>query len=472
MGRDWSHRAAAWFVLLAGAVGAGLTLWFHFPGHVSTDASMQLWEAWLGESVTWNPPAMSAMLRWLGGGPEAAGRMMTLNAVLTYGALAGTGAWLLARNRGSHQVLPWIRALLVVLVLANPVLFLYLGIVWKDVLFSTLVVAGTALGLAACATQGRGRWTMAVLSAAVLAVSVGVRQQGIFMAPVLVAIPVIAVAGMRGMDLRTRVWSALVPVAVFVAMSLLIPAAVARTIHTPPEYGSKVGFQGLMQYDTAGMVALSRTPTAALPVPVSEELRADVRRVYSPDRSDFMWTSDAVTRWLSEPGYEGVRQRWRTLVANEPAAYVRHKFGAFRSILNLDGVMACLPVHVGVDGPHENLRAIGFEPGLDRYDQSLYYFAKSIFRWPVYRHWVYVVALLAAGVATLAFMRRSRLKAGIIVAGVATALLYLSFLPTSIACDFRYLFAATCMVSLIWICLVCSLWTRSASSPAPESAGG
>lgn len=458
--------------MLAGAIGAGLTLWFHYPGHVSTDASMQLWEAWLGESVTWNPPTMSAMLRWLGGGPEAAGRMMAADTLLTFGALAGTGALLLWRNRDTDLLRPWVRALLVVLILANPVLFLYLGIVWKDVLFSSLVVAGTALGLAACAIQGRGRWAMAVLSAAVLAVSVGVRQQGIFMAPVLLAIPVIAVAGMQGLPLRTRVGYALVPVAVFVAMSVLVPAAVARTIHTPPEYGSKVGFQGLMQYDTAGMIALSGTPSASLPVPITEELRADIRRVYSPDRGDFMWTSEAVTRWLSEPGYEGVRRRWRSLVANEPEAYVRHKIGAFRSILNLDGVKDCLPVHVGVDGPHDNLRSIGFEPGLDRYDQSLYYFAKSIFRWPLYRHWVYLVALLAAGAATLAFMRRSRLKAGIVVTGVATGLLYLSFLPTSIACDFRYLFAAICMVSLIWICLVCSLWTRSASSPAPESPGG
>lgn len=471
--RDWPGRIAAAIVLLAGAIGAGLTLWFHFPGHVSTDASMQLWEAWLGESVTWNPPTMSAMLRWLGGGPEAAGRMMAANTVLTFGSLAGTGALLLWRNREADFFLPWFRALLVALVLANPVLFLYLGIVWKDVLFSSLVVTGTALGLAACATQGRrARWTMAVLSAAVLAISVGVRQQGIFMAPVLLAIPVIAVAGVHGLQLRARLGHALVPIAVFLAMSLLVPAAVARTIHTPPEYGSKVGFQGLMQYDTAGMIALSRTPTHSLPVPVSEELRADIRRVYSPDRGDFMWTSEAVTRWLSEPGYEGVRRRWRSLVANEPGAYVRHKVGAFRSILNVDGVMDCLPVHVGVDGPRDNLRSIGFEPGLDRYDQSLYYFAKSIFRWPLYRHWVYLVALFAAGGAAIAFMRRSRLKAGIIVAGVATGLLYLSFLPTSIACDFRYLFAATCMVSLIWICLVCSLRTRSALPAQAEAPRG
>lgn len=466
----WPARVAAALVLLAGAAGAGVTLWFHYPGHVSTDASMQLWEAWRGESVTWNPPAMSAMLRWLGAGPDAAGRMMTLNAVITYAALAGAGAWLIVRHRDHRAAVTWARALLVVLVLANPVLFLYLGIVWKDVLFSTLIVGGTALGLVACAEHGRSKWILALCSAALLGVSVEVRQQGIIMAPVLAAIPVIAVAFGRSGRLLDRMAAAVVPAAVFLFVMLLVQGAVARTIHTPPEYGSAVGFNGLMQYDTAGMIAMSRTPSARLPVPMTEELRAEIRAVYTPDRGDYMWTSAAVTTWLSEPGYDGVRQRWRTLVVNEPEAYVRHKFGAFRSILNVDGVMDCLPVHVGIDGPHENLRAIGMEPGLDRYDQSLYYFAKSIFRWPVYRHWVYAVALLAAGVVTFAFLRRSRLKAGIIVAGVATGLLYLSFLPTSIACDFRYLFAAACMVSLIWISLVCSLWAKPASAPRSDDA--
>lgn len=424
------------------------------------DASMQLWEAWLGESVTWNPPAMSAMLRWLGRGPEAAGRMMVLNACLTYAALAGTGARLLMRDEHASPAMRWTKTALILLILANPILFIYVGIVWKDVLFSSLIVSGTALGLVACVERGRATWALALGSAALLAIAMDVRQQGIFMSPVLLAIPVVAVSWGRAGTLRTRWAQAAVPVAVFLATLWIVQTAVGHTIHTPAEYGSQVGFRGLMQYDSAGMVAVAKTSTDALPVPMTEQLRAQIREVYSADRGDFLWRSPAVTEWLSKPGYAGVSQRWKTLVVNEPGAYVRHKLAAFRSIMNLDGVKACLPVHVGVDGNHEYLRRIGFEPGLDRYDQSLYYFAQSIFRWPVYRHWVYAVALLVAGIAALIFLPATRLKVGLVVAGIATGLLYLSFLPTSIACDFRYLFAAICMVSLIWIVLVASLGIR------------
>ena len=452
----FQRGAAAAAVVLVAAACAVAAAWVHFPGHVSMDSSMQLWEAWLGESVTWNPPSMSAMLRWLGPGAEGAGRMMALNTVATYLALAGTGAVMLLVRAGASRKWGWIAAGLVALVVLNPILFLYVGIVWKDVLFSTLMLAGAALGLVACILEGRGKWVAALASVVVLAFGMKVRQQGIFVAPTLALVPVIAVAwGASGRSTAAR--NAALVLLVFVASAWSASRMVAATIHTPPQFGNQVGLQGVMQYDTSGIVAFSTTPTDAFPIPMNDRLRAEVQRVYSVDRGDFQWTSPAVTQWLSAPGYAGVKQRWRTLVANEPGAYLAHKLGAFRSLMNVDGVKACLPIHVGMVGHDENLRQIGIEPGLDRHDQRIYGWSQRIIRWPLYRHWVYAVALLVAGVVVMAGLRRSRLKWGLVAVGVATALLYASYLPTSIACDFRYLFPAICLVSLVWIVLVVEL---------------
>jgi hypothetical protein len=444
------RRAAGLAVLAVAAMLATLALWLHFPGHVSMDSSMQLYEASLGRSVTWNPPSMSAILRWLGTGPEAAGRMLAINVVATYLALAGVAAALLA-TRGAGGAPTWVRAAAVILLLANPILFLFLGIVWKDILFSTLMTSGAALGVIACATAGPRSLVAALASAVLLAIGMKVRQQGVFMAPVLLALPILALVLDRGLRRGQAVARGAAVVACFALASLVTSQLVARTIETDPKLGNQVGFRGLMQYDVAGMTALSETPSDRFPLAMSDALRAEVRRVYSPDRGDFLWYSPTVTQWLSLPGYDGIRRHWWTLVKAEPGTYLHHRWEVFRSILNADGVKACLPIHVGIDGDHAALKQIGFTPGLDRYDQSIYHFSQTIIRWPLYRHWVYLAAfVLVSGLILLSPMER-RLKWGALVVAAAVALLYASYLPTSIACDFRYLFPAVCMVSLLWI---------------------
>lgn len=441
--------AAGALLLLAGALSA-LALWLHFPGHVSMDSSMQLYEASLGKSITWNPPYMTAMLRWLGTGPDAAGRMMVFNVIATYMSLAIAGGVLLwTRGRGAASA--GLRGIAVALILVNPILLLFLGIVWKDVLFSTFMTVGAAAGLVACATRGRSTWVAAALSVVALAVGMKVRQQGMFLAPALVLLPLIALSLDRGLSRVHIATRALAVVAVFVLASLTASALVGRTIDTDPSLGNQVGFRGLMQYDVAGMTAVSSTPSDRLPIGMSDRLRAEIRRVYSPDRGDFLWYSAEVTQWLSLSGYDGIRQQWWTMVKAEPASYLEHRWEVFRSILNADGVKACLPIHVGIDGNHEHLREIGFTPGLDRFDQDLYYFSQDIIRWPLYRHWVYLAAFALVFVLFVATPMQRRLRWGALVTGLGTALLYASYLPTSIACDFRYLFPAVCLVSLLWI---------------------
>lgn len=440
-------------LLLAAALLSALAMWIHYPGHVSMDSSMQLYEASLGRSITWNPPYMTAILRWLGTGPEAAGRLLALNVTLTYLALAATGGFLLATGRvaSSRSTL---RVVAMLVVLANPILLLFLGVIWKDVLFASLITAGAAVGLIACGAGGASgarAFALAAVSAVVLAVALKVRQQGIFMAPVLLIVPVLAATLDRGLG-RSQILARTVALIVcFGLASFVASAAVERTIQTDPSLGSQVGFRGLMQYDVAGMTALSQTPTERFPVPMSGQIRDEVRRVYSPDRGDFLWYSPTVTQWLSLSGYEGIRDQWWTLVRAEPGAYLSHRWGVFLSILNVDGVKACLPVHVGIDGNHGYLKEIGFSPGLDRFDQQIYYFSQKIIRWPIYRHWVYLAALVIVSVLIALSPMERRIRWAALTASVATALLYASYLPTSIACDFRYLFPATCMVSLLWI---------------------
>lgn len=426
---------------------------------------MQLYEAGLGRSITWNPPSMSAILRWLGPGPVGASRMVELNSFTIYLSLGLAGAILLvhrARFIADKNVIAPVTAnltalLLVALVLVNPILLMYVGIVWKDVLFGSFMLAGAALGLIAMSRSGWTMWTFAVLSAVVLGIGLKVRQQGIFMAPVLLLIPMLAVSWQRGLPKAAQSLRAGGIVLAFAGAVLGMGLAVSKTISTPKEFGDNVGYRGIMMYDVVGILVRSPTPSADLPIPVPDEMRDAARSVYSPDRGDYLTLRPDLLDWLMAGGDDALRERWKKLVTAEYQAYARHKLGTWQAVLNVDGVAACLPVHVGIDGENNHLRELGFVPGVDKRDQAIFNYSRVILQWPIYRHWVYLLTLVA-GCLVLPFVRMPpRLKLGTLVLSMAAGLMYLSFLPASVACDFRYLFPALTLVSLQWITIVTSV---------------
>ncbi|WP_162301380.1 hypothetical protein [Cognatilysobacter segetis] len=444
-------RWPAMVMILLAAVLSAVAIWLHYPGHISMDSSMQVIEASTGRSETWNPPHTSALLRWFGPGPAGVGRLMAFNAICTYLALAlsAVAAFRAGPLRSPRSIV--MRAAAAILVIANPVIGIYVGIVWKDVVFATFLAAGVAAGLMSCVAARRPAIAWAVASALLLAFAMRVRQQGIFMAPVLLVLPMLGAASLRGLSRSRAAAAALSIVLAFGAGLVVFDAAVARTIHQDDRFGSQVGFNGLMQYDIAGMVARSQTPSDRLPIAMNDELRAQVRSVYSADRGDFLWYSPAVTQWLSLPGYGGVRKMWWAMVRAEPKAYAAHRLAVFRSILDVDGVKACLPVHVGIDGDNARLSRLGFVPGLDRYDQSIYDASRGLVYWPIFRHFAYAIALVLVTLLILFSPMHARLKRGTVPVAIGTALLYASYLPTSIACDFRYLYPAVCLVSMLWL---------------------
>lgn len=444
-------RALPWLGMLLAAAAIAL----HSPGHVSMDTSVQLYEASLGKSVSWNPPFMSALMRWLGGGELATAWLVFFSSTLTYLGLSVAAADSLQAGAGERgRASGWLRALFCGVVLLNPVVFLYVGIVWKDVLFASVTTAAASLALvAANAAPGRS-WFLASVSVVLLAVSMQVRQQGVFMAPVLLLMPIIAVAGYRGWPTRRQGASALVLVAIFFAALFVTKAMVGAAIVGAGDKSSSVGFSSIMSFDIAGTVARSDTPTASLPVAITEQQRAAVRRVYSSQRIDYLIADTEASDWLGEMGDQKRKAAWLTLARQETDAFLEHKWVTFRTVLGLNGVEGCLPIYMGVDGNTDYLRAAGVAAGRDGRDLAVYDIAGYFDDGLIYRHWAYVLVLMAAMVAlaVVTLPAKTRLMAGVLA--LATGLFYLSFLPTAIACDFRYLFSGIPLVSLLSMVLV------------------
>jgi hypothetical protein len=293
-----------------------------------------------------------------------------------------------------------------------------------------------------------------------------VRQQGVFMAPLLLVLPVAAMVSSRGWSRSRQVVGVIALAGVFLASLGLTRTLVADAIRGAGDKSRVVGLRSIMTFDIAGTVARSGTATEALPVPISAEQRAAVRRAYAGRNIDSLARDSEAWAWLDAFTDEQREEIWLLLVRHEPAAFLGHKWEAYRNVLDLNGLQGCLPFHVGVEGNREYLRSVGIAQGRDGRDLLVYVLASAFLSWSLYRHWFYVLALLGAAAAIAVVTLPPRLKTMCAVAALASGLFYLSFLPTAIACDFRYLYAGIPLVTMLWIVLLAggSAWQSPPSA--------
>jgi hypothetical protein len=446
-----SSKAAVCLVVLSLLLAAA-AIALHSPGQLSMDTSVQLHEASTGQSASWNPPFMSALMRWVGGGEVATAFLVLLSSVLTYLSLGQVAAAAL-RGRaelGHSRIASW-RIAVVVILLINPVIFIYVGIVWKDVLFASLLTAAVALSFAAANQVPRRALGLGLAAIVVLACAMQVRQQGVFMGPVLLLMPIIAIVGSRGWSRARQLAVAVGLFGVFLVALLGTQALVHRSIANTEDHSSTVGFNAIRYFDIAGIVARSETPTEAFPQPITNEQRAAIRRVYSSQRIDTLDSDPISAAWLDQFTDKQRKDVWLLLVRKEPKAYLEHKWVTFRTVLDLNGLTGCLPVHIGVEGNSDYLRSVGIAEGRDSRDVLVYRIASWFFDWPLYRHWFYLLLLLGAVVAIGITRLPPRFKALCMTLALATGLFYLSYLPTTLSCDFRYMYGGIPLITVLWL---------------------
>lgn len=447
-------------VLLALAMAA---VFVHWPGHVSTDSSEQLYEALTGRSISWSPPLMSALLRWMGGGERATGHFVLLSSALTYAGLAmavAAATWrpLQVRLDGGG-----LAGLLVALVLVlNPLVFLYVGIVWKDVLFAALVCAACGcLLLVASLRSGRARTAGLWIAIALLAPAFWIRQQGLVLVPPLALAALVALAGPRQGLVDRRWWprflgAACVALVLFGAVQWL-----ARwEIRGSGAKSTSVGLVGIARYDLAGMVAAGADQGIALPGALeSPGFREAARRSYSPDRIDIPFNDPELVRAFESVDDARLVEALATLVTAHPATYVQLKLRRFGWMLGGYRLDRCLPIHVGVAADPDRLRAVGLEPGVDRYDQRIFGASLELRSLMFYRHWFYLALLaVCAACVFIRWRRQPGMERNVLWAMLAgLALFYLSFLVAGMACDFRYLYPGLLATVLLALFLVCRL---------------
>lgn len=409
-----------------------LMLAANMPGQLSLDSIMQLYEGRMGVRETFAPAIYAFILRNLDRLVPGTGLYLVLSGALLFGSLIALRA---LRPRVS-----WLAAPVALGIVLTPQLLAYQGIVWRDVLFANVSVGGFVC-LAYAASRWdlrRDRWLAIAAALVLLALAAIVRQNG------LIAVLMAAIA--LAWTARAGGWKAIAGYGVgfFVATLLLSQAlaGISQPKSAGPDTAMDVGLRILQHYDIVAAAALD--PDLALAEidkasPASDDfIRAEAGKVYSPQRVDFFDRSPELGKHLWPVPAEAMRAEWKDLILEHPQVYLTHRWAAFRWVFLTPDLAACVPLHVGVEGPAEKIAALKLTAGADLADQAVYSYAVRFFGTPVYSHLSYaVIAVLVAGLLLLRHDPADMMVVALMLSALGFAA---SFFIISLACDYRYLY--------------------------------
>lgn len=416
---------AIWVSALALGVFA-----LHFPGQASLDTLAQLRDGLTRVYTSNQPPAMSLLLSSLRM-PGVLALDVGLFALAIF-RLLGFASAPLGRQR-----------IALVVMFLFPVPLIYLGIIWKDVLFAHAAL----LALLLLPRNEVMHWKSLVASASVLALAVAVRQQGALVVVVTLGYLLFA-QGADGLR-RTRRWMA---AGAWLLIFLLCSGVIKATVQTSGDTSKNVALDGplrqLAMFDLGGIA--SQVPELRFPAiekgapaillahrPTREHLMSVLGR-YRPDRQDYMDEPDLRTNiWIPS---EDLFADWRTNILLHPQAYVVHRLDALSWTLGWHDPRKCLPYVVGIHSePAALVTELDLQPGtsvrakfLDRVGGSVLFLFRPV---------IYVALSMAVlGLLVLRGWREHGLMIAIQTGGLAYAA---SYLLVGFACDFRYTYYST-----------------------------
>ena len=428
--RDTRGSAAAVVFRIAMAAGLLLGLAANLPGHMSLDSVVTLTEARTGVRQTWAPAVSSWILRPFDAVVSGTGLYVAACAALLFLSLMS-----LPRLRGRAT---WLAAGLGVLAIATPQVLIYQGIVWRDVLFANLTIAGFI-----CLAHAVRRWdSRPVLplagALACLALAALVRQNGLIL--VVAAAGALAWTARRGGLRASLAWGggSLVAVAVL--------ALAFNHLAQPPKTVAKLRLNTpaliLEHYDIVGAKAhhpkLKFKEIGKVDRAAQALLEAQSQRIYSATRVDTLDSDEAFRKTIWHVPDAAMNAQWRAVILHYPAGYLLHRADVFRWVFLTPKLELCLPVQVGVIGPAEMVDDLNLQPGIDTRAQAVADYARKFYGTPVYSHLTWALVAVAAIVLLL---RRRDPADWVIMAMLGGALAFVaSFALISLACDYRYLY--------------------------------
>jgi len=421
-------------------IGCAASLYANFPGHFSPDSLWQLAQGRSGVYNEWHPPAMAWLLGVADRLRPGASLFIFFDAALFYGGLL---AFAVLEKRPRLISMP-----LVALLTASPLVLIYQGVVWKDVLFADAALAG----FAALAWSGRAwarpprRFSLLLLAFALFSLAALSRQNG-WVVPMCGALALVAIrltAPARSSDGLGAVAYGLAALAVTGAICGAAGAALAARDDGKPETARQL--RRLQVFDLAG--AVRADPSVALSIlhreaPVQEEfIRRAAAPVWTATGADNLKPLAGADTAFIRPGSATSRQ-WRALLLAEPILYLRTRAKVFASTLLASTADKCLITFTGVDGPPRLLARAGLSARYDDKDSWDEAYETTFVSTPVFSHVFYGAILIVLLLWRLRDIVRGDRRPetwSTATMAVCALLFTASFFVISSACDYRYLY--------------------------------
>jgi hypothetical protein len=403
------------------AAGYALTLRIFYPGVMTFDARYVHADSLRGFFGDWQSPLQT--LLWAAIDPIAPGAasMFLLMATLYWLGFAVLSFAVVRRSYGA--------ALAMSLVAFTPPAFVFVGMIWRDVLFASIWILAAGLAFVAAGQQGRVRYAMQVpiqvLAMGLLAFGLLLRINALFAAPILAAY----VIWPTRFELRR---TALLYVPAVVAFYALIPAVYYGMLNAKRQNALHTVFV----FDLGGITHFTKQNQFPVGWSADQE-RQLIESCYQPAAWDYYWTMGCpfVMARLEDDklfGSPTLAAAWRQAVLSHPAAYLQHRLAVMGQFL-----LGNNPTIWTVDIEHPDRVVFA--------DNAWFVALKGVSDvlkpTPLFRAVTWLV--LCTALSALAWLRRDT-PVGAFVMGVSgSAVVYVAtYLPFGVAADFRYAYFA------------------------------
>jgi len=441
-GRGWPGDLVA---ALAG-LGFALTLYVFHPGVMTYDALYVYKAIAEGQVGDWQSPVMTALWAVVDPIAPGAGSMFLLTATLYWLGFGLVGITLARRA-------PWLGVVAVLLAFTPPA-FMFLGVIWRDMLFASVWLCAAALAFAAVEARSVLRITAQVVALALVALGVMLRPNALIAAPLLATY---ALWPSRFAWKRAALAYVSAGLILFGVMHVAYYDVLGAVRQHP--------LHSLFVFDLGGVTHFSKEnqfPTTWSP----DEQQRLVTDCYDPYLWDAYWTgrpcSFVMNRLENERHIFGtpvLSAAWRKALLSHPGAYLRHRAAfmgtfLFRSNFTIwtqdigDMKMLALPNNRGF--------------------VALVAVSDVLKPTPLFR---VVLWLLLCGAICVFVWRRRETPAGTFALAVAgSAVVYvLTYALVGVAADFRYAYWAVPAALTSGAAVIAAWFPQRARHVIPEA---
>jgi hypothetical protein len=407
--------SAEWLVLFAVAAAFALTVLVFYPGYVTLDARYVYDAAQAGRFGDWQSPAMAVLWRLID--PIAPG---ALSMFLLTASLYWFGFGMLALIAARRAL--WL-GLAAVLLAFTPPAFVFVGMVWRDVLFGVVWLAGAVLAFAVAGHTARWRLPIQAVALLLIALGVLIRPNAVVAAPLLAAY----VAWPARFNVKRTALAFLPALILFYALVPLVYYGMLGAERQNP-------LHSVLVFDLGGITHFSGQNQ--FPVSWSaDQTELLTSTCYNPVRWDTYWHYEPcpfVMQRLERPddvvfGTPRLAAAWRHAVAAHPLAYLGHRATFMEQFLARSNLV--LPVW--------DWRDPGAAYGWSPYFRPLVTLHDALQPTVLFRPGLWL--LLAVAVGLLAWRKRSTPAGAFAVGVTSSAVVYvMTFFVVGVAADFRY----------------------------------